>query len=161
MHVWCVCIHAKAWKTKGFWGHAPQGIFFLKLVLWDFFGQNQSRSSLTCIIDTRFWESSTYACMARGITASNFWLSTYSAFAMPADFEFRREKALLRLTELERQLVNSRAPKIAIYFTHVVFTRASFHRSGVNMQLTRAFGAGPPWTNSHRCNQTRLDGCDS
>ena len=60
-------------------------------------------------------------CMARGITASNFWLSTY-AFAMPADFEFRREK-VLRLTELERQLVNSRVPKIAIYFTHVVFTR--------------------------------------
>ena len=41
------------------------------------------------------------------------------AFAKTADFEFLREKVLRlaeqQVTSLERQLVNSRAPEIAVY----------------------------------------------
>ena len=55
--------------------------------------------------------------------ASNFWLSTY-AFALPADFEFPREKVATKVarrasevTSLGRQLVNFQAPEISNLFT--------------------------------------------
>ena len=72
-------------------------------------------------------------------------------FAIPADFEHPREK-VLRLTKiaggmtsLEGQLVNSRAPKIAIYLHTYLYV--SFHRSGVDSLHAYSI-AGLLWTNA-------------
>ena len=52
-------------------------------------------------------------------------LAVLHAFAKPADFKFPREKVLRLtvgvMTAIEEQLVNSRAPDIAIYFRTYLF----------------------------------------
>ena len=65
------------------------------------------------------------------------------------------------VTSLGRQLVNSRLVSSVWnvdLFTHI-FTRVLSPQQ--RKQLMHTFRAGPPRTNSHSCNQTRLHGGDS
>ena len=94
--------------------------------------------------------------MARGVLHPIF--GCPSIFAKPVDFEFPREKVRTKVgrtaggvTSLEGQLSSAR--------TSDLFTRVL--SSQWRKQLPRAFRAGPPRTNSHSCNQTRLDSGDS
>ena len=130
------------------WGHAPPGKFLeircSEIVSDDVRGQKQSRSSY----------------MARGSSiSSNFWLSMH-AFPKAADFKFPREKALNfgrttgGVASLEGQLSSAWTSNLFTHvFTHVFTLVLSSQR---RKQLTRAFCAGPPWTNSHTVAATRL-----
>ena len=78
MCVSCVCMHAKACKTRGVWGHAPLGNFLenrcSEIVSEAILGEKQSRSSY----------------MAPGVLHRIF--GCPCAFAKPANLEFLREK---------------------------------------------------------------------
>jgi len=64
------------------------------------------------------------------------------------------------VTSIDGQLVNSRAPDIAIYLRTYLRVALVFIATAQTVYASM-FGSGPPGTNSHSCNQTCLDSGDS
>ena len=64
------------------------------------------------------------------------------------------------MTAIEEQLLNSRAPDIAIYFRTYLCAALAFIAAAYSVYAS-AFGVGPLGTNPHSCNQTCLDSGNS
>ena len=149
MDVWFVCMRAyKHARIEGSGGMLPQEILEIRsseIASEAILGQKQSPSS--------------YVYMARGVFHPIFGFPCVHLLSqLTSNFHERRYWVWQnsRWVDITKRKLSS--AWTSDLFTHV-FTRVL--SSQRRKQLTRSFRAGPPWTNSHSCNQTHLDSGDS